>query len=158
MPRADPPWTPPLPAPPRPSPPPPPPPPPHKGGTGQGNGGGAGGDEREATGERAPTRAALGVPLGSKRGTQGKVRGPAEPDCGHGSGTGVEMVVAFTSRSCNDAEANYPSYAEGLAVVWAVKHFRVYLQGRQFTLMTDHQPLLWLMQTSDLTGMNVGGY
>ncbi|CAI5476226.1 unnamed protein product [Closterium sp. Yama58-4] len=66
-----------------------------------------------------------------------------------------EKVVAFASRSCNAAEANYSSYeGEGLAVVWAVKHFRVYLQGRKFTLVTDHQPLLWLMQTPDLTGRN----
>ncbi|CAI7834229.1 unnamed protein product [Closterium sp. NIES-53] len=68
---------------------------------------------------------------------------------------GMEKVVAFASRSCNVAEANYSSYeGEGLAVVWAVKHFWVYLQGRKFTLVTDHQPLLWLMQTSDLTGRN----
>ncbi|CAI7785181.1 unnamed protein product [Closterium sp. NIES-53] len=45
-----------------------------------------------------------------------------------------EKVVAFASRSCNAAEANYSSYeGEGLAVVWAVKHFRVYLHSRKFT-------------------------
>ncbi|CAI7818152.1 unnamed protein product [Closterium sp. NIES-54] len=67
----------------------------------------------------------------------------------------VEKVVAFASHSCNAAEANYSSYeGEGLAVVWAVKHFRVYLHGRKFTLVTDHQPLLWLVQMPDLTGCN----
>ncbi|CAI7886383.1 unnamed protein product [Closterium sp. NIES-54] len=48
---------------------------------------------------------------------------------------GQEKVVAFASRTCNPAEANYSSYeGEGLAAVWAVGHFRVYLQGRHFTL------------------------
>ncbi|CAI7758131.1 unnamed protein product [Closterium sp. NIES-53] len=68
---------------------------------------------------------------------------------------GQEKVVAFASRTCNPAEANYSSYeGEGLAAVWAVGHFRVYLQGRHFTLVTDHQPLLWLMQNQTLTGRN----
>ncbi|CAI6004936.1 unnamed protein product [Closterium sp. NIES-64] len=68
---------------------------------------------------------------------------------------GGEKVVAFASRSCNPAEANYSSYeGEGVAAVWAVGHFRVYLQGRPFTLVTDHQPLLWLMQNQSLTGRN----
>ncbi|CAI7896137.1 unnamed protein product [Closterium sp. NIES-54] len=53
-----------------------------------------------------------------------------------------EMVVAFAVRSCNPAEANCSSYeGESLAAVWAISHFRVYLQGRPFELVTDHQPL-----------------
>ncbi|CAI5473038.1 unnamed protein product [Closterium sp. Yama58-4] len=68
---------------------------------------------------------------------------------------GEERVVAYASRSCNPAEAKYSSYhGEGLAAVWAVKHFRVYLQGREFTLITDHQPLQWLMTHQGLTGRN----
>ncbi|CAI7779207.1 unnamed protein product [Closterium sp. NIES-54] len=68
---------------------------------------------------------------------------------------GEERVVAYASRSCSPAEAKYSSYhGEGLAAVWAVKHFRVYLQGREFTLITDHQPLQWLMTHQGLTGRN----
>ncbi|CAI7855517.1 unnamed protein product, partial [Closterium sp. NIES-54] len=68
---------------------------------------------------------------------------------------GEEKVVAFASRSCNPAEANYSSYeGKGLAAVWAITHFRVYLQGRQFKLVTDHQPLTWLMTNQVLTGRN----
>ncbi|CAI7811541.1 unnamed protein product [Closterium sp. NIES-54] len=68
---------------------------------------------------------------------------------------GEEKVVAYASRICNSAEAQYSSYiGEGLAEVWAVGHFRVYLQGREFTLVTDHQPLTWLMTTPGLTGRN----
>ncbi|CAI5468770.1 unnamed protein product [Closterium sp. Yama58-4] len=66
-----------------------------------------------------------------------------------------ERVVAFASRSCSPTEANYSSYeGEGLAAVWAVNHFRVYLQGTPFTLVTDHQPLTWLMTNQTLTGRN----
>ncbi|CAI5473480.1 unnamed protein product [Closterium sp. Yama58-4] len=68
---------------------------------------------------------------------------------------GEEKVVASASRSCNPAEANYSSYeGEGLAAVWAITHFRVYLQRRQFELVTDHQPLTWLMTNQALTGRN----
>ncbi|CAI7742250.1 unnamed protein product [Closterium sp. NIES-53] len=69
---------------------------------------------------------------------------------------GQEMVVAFASRSCNPAEANYCSYeGEGLAAVWGVTQFCVYLQGKPSTLVTDHQPLTWLMTNQTLTGRNV---
>ncbi|CAM6086541.1 unnamed protein product [Calypogeia fissa] len=64
-----------------------------------------------------------------------------------------EFVVAFASRSNNAAESRYSSYeGECLAVVWAVAHFRCYLFGTPFTLVTDHQPLKWLMESSKLTG------
>ncbi|CAI7732521.1 unnamed protein product [Closterium sp. NIES-53] len=68
---------------------------------------------------------------------------------------GEDKVVAYASRSCKSAEAQYNSYiGKGLAAVWAVGHFRVYLQGREFTLVMDHQPLTWLMTTPGLTGRN----
>ncbi|CAI7853172.1 unnamed protein product [Closterium sp. NIES-53] len=68
---------------------------------------------------------------------------------------GEERVIAFASRSCSPSEANYCSYeGEGLTAVWGITHFKVYLQGRHFTLVTDHQPLLWLMTKQELTGRN----
>ena len=39
-----------------------------------------------------------------------------------------------------------------MAVVWATNRFRAYLFGNSFTLVTDHEPLRWLMTTYKLTG------
>jgi hypothetical protein len=68
---------------------------------------------------------------------------------------GREYVIAYASRSNNRTERNYFSYAgECLAAVWGVSHFRVYLYGRRFVLLTDHEPLKWLMTNKKLTGMH----
>jgi RNase H-like domain found in reverse transcriptase/Reverse transcriptase (RNA-dependent DNA polymerase) len=67
--------------------------------------------------------------------------------------TGREHIVACLSRSLNKHEANYGSYhGELLAAVWAIKSFRHYLHGIHFTLVTDHQPLKWLLTTPELIG------
>ena len=61
-------------------------------------------------------------------------------------------MIAYASRSNNDAEAKYSSYeGECLAIVWGVAHFRPYLYGQRFTFVTDHQPLKWLMESDKLT-------
>ena len=66
---------------------------------------------------------------------------------------GQERMVACISRSLNTHEQRYPAWkGELLAVVWAVKHFKPYLAGRDFTVCTDHRPLLWLMSAADLSG------
>jgi hypothetical protein len=65
---------------------------------------------------------------------------------------GREGIVACISRSLNVHESRYTAWkGELLAVVWAVKHFKAYLAGRDFTVVTDHRPLLWLMTTQDLS-------
>ena len=67
---------------------------------------------------------------------------------------GNEYMCACISRSLNKHEANYSSYkGEMLAAVWAAKMFRHHLiGGRPFRLVTDHQPLLYLMSSEGLTG------
>jgi hypothetical protein len=66
---------------------------------------------------------------------------------------GQEYLCACISRSLNKHEKNYPSYkGELLALAWAVRSFRTHLHGTKFDLVTDHQPLTWLMKARDLTG------
>ena len=53
---------------------------------------------------------------------------------------GKEHPISYASRSCKPAEKNYGSCeGECLAVVWATDHFREYLFGTPFTLITDHE-------------------
>jgi hypothetical protein len=57
-----------------------------------------------------------------------------------------EYVIAYASRSNDRMERNYSSHlGKCLAAVWGVQIFRVNLYRREFTLITDHEPLEWLM-------------
>jgi site-specific DNA-cytosine methylase len=66
---------------------------------------------------------------------------------------GKEAIVCCISRSLNKAEREYASYkGEMLGAVWAVKALDYYLKGAKFTLVTDHQPLTFLMTNNNLQG------
>ncbi len=59
---------------------------------------------------------------------------------------GKEYVCAYASRLLKAEECNYGiTEKECLGMLWAVKHFRVYLYGQKFTIITDHSALAWLM-------------
>jgi len=60
-------------------------------------------------------------------------------------GDGVKKPVAFASQSLSVRERNYSTTEkEAYAIVYTLRHFRVYLLGRQFKLVTDHKALTWL--------------
>ena len=58
-------------------------------------------------------------------------------------------LISFASRYFNPAEKKYfKNELELLAVVWATEHFRNYIYGRYFTVISDHKALLTLVNSS----------
>ena len=55
---------------------------------------------------------------------------------------GSLVTLAFFSRKLSDSEKKYSAFdRELLASYGAIRHFRHFLEGRPFTLYTDHKPL-----------------
>jgi hypothetical protein len=62
----------------------------------------------------------------------------------------ADLPIAYASRVLNKTERNYPtSEKELLDIVWGLKHFRPYLYGRKFQIVSDHNPLSWIMNIKD---------
>ncbi|KFD60497.1 hypothetical protein M514_27333 [Trichuris suis] len=55
--------------------------------------------------------------------------------------------LSFFSRRFQPREIRYSAFGrELLALYWAVRHFRYFLEGRHFTVFTDHKPLAQALQ------------
>lgn len=67
---------------------------------------------------------------------------------------GKERVIAYASRCFNERERRLyaPIEKEAAAVIWAVNHFRPYLKGSRFRIVSDHSPLKWLFSRTDASG------
>ena len=64
---------------------------------------------------------------------------------------GDDKPIAYASRSLSETEKKYDTYEkEALAIIFCVTHFRLYLYGRKFTLVTDHKPLVWFQNLKTL--------
>ena len=64
--------------------------------------------------------------------------------------------VAFESKKLSSAERNYTTgEQELLAVVHAMRTWRCYLEGVEFTMVTDHNPLVYLQTQPNLSRRQV---
>ena len=72
---------------------------------------------------------------------------------------GVWRPVDFYSRKLIQAEYNYDTHdQELLAMVKSLEHWRHYLEGTQFCILTDHANLKWFMETKTLNHRQVRAY
>ncbi|GBG65815.1 hypothetical protein CBR_g53786 [Chara braunii] len=68
--------------------------------------------------------------------------------------SGLESVVEYASKPVPACKRNYAApTGECYAARWGISHFRAYLYGQKFTLLTDHEPLLALKKSKDYSGM-----
>lgn len=65
---------------------------------------------------------------------------------------GVNRVIAYASRGLSRSESRYPAHKlEFLALKWAITDkFHDYLYGNKFTVVTDNNPLTYLLTTAKL--------
>lgn len=55
---------------------------------------------------------------------------------------GSLLPLQFASRCLTEAETKYPPLeGEALAIVWALEKFRLWTEGHEIILHTDHKPL-----------------
>jgi len=71
----------------------------------------------------------------------------------HGNGL---QPSAYISRKMNDHEKNYPVHEqELLAIIHALREWRHYLHGSQFTVVTDHRSLQYIQTQPNLSARQV---
>ena len=67
----------------------------------------------------------------------------------HSLEDGSDQPIAYASRSLAPAEKKYAQVEkEALAIVFGIKKFHHYLFGREFTVLSDHQPLQHIFSAS----------
>ncbi len=62
------------------------------------------------------------------------------------------QAIAFASRRLNHAERQCATIVkECLAIIWAIEHFRPYLEGTEYVVESDHRGLQWLKNLQNPT-------
>jgi len=56
---------------------------------------------------------------------------------------GSRQPLRFYSHKLTETQRTWSAYDRGLLAIYqAIEHFECLLQGKQFTILTDHKPLL----------------
>ena len=64
-----------------------------------------------------------------------------------------KYVTAYASRTLSTAERRYAATErKALAIVWATKHFRPYLEGNKIYGRSNYKALEWMRPVKDVTG------
>lgn len=71
---------------------------------------------------------------------------------------GKRRVIAYASRGLSKSERNYPTHKlEYLALKWAIcKKFHDFLYGTDFTVLTDNNPLTYVLTSAKLDAAGHG--
>jgi hypothetical protein len=70
--------------------------------------------------------------------------------CLYQEGENGKQIISNILTTLNDTEKRYHSNEiECLAIDWAIKKFRIYLEGKKFTLRTDNKALTLLNNFKD---------
>ena len=65
-----------------------------------------------------------------------------------------DRVIAYASKTLNKGQRNYSATKRELfAIVHFTQHFKNYLQGQKFIIVTDHRALVWLYSFKEPDGM-----
>ena len=72
---------------------------------------------------------------------------------------GIDSGIAYASRSLKPSERNYPAHKlEFLALKWAITDkFHDYLYGTSFEVVTDNNPLTYVLTTAKLDATGTVG-
>lgn len=72
---------------------------------------------------------------------------------------GKLRVVSYASKSLSKTEKKYSTLdKEALAVVWATERFQMYLKGLEFTILTDHKPLVGIFNETSTPNKRQEGW
>jgi len=70
----------------------------------------------------------------------------------HRFSDGTEKPISFALRTLATAERKYSQLdKEALAIIFRVKHFHQYLYGHEFTILSNHKPLMHIFSQSKAT-------
>ena len=69
--------------------------------------------------------------------------------------TGQDRPITFYSRRLSDAERNYSTLdKEAFSLIYGLKYNRPFIHGREIQLISDSEPLVYLLKSPNPTGRN----